>query len=221
MRSCFRSIHFAALAASFALVLACPSSLPQAAGAARPKAVHGKTVWNYDGGVYLVTDGGIPGGPCFRLNGRVTAPIFFDGLKRIDFANAETVFRRGDDDVTEYPAAVLLEFFFHDQLCPEAYDPASSLSPRSFLTREMVSKLKLNLYWKHGVDLRPIEGVSRKYFSVQVRAPNVQGVPDVAERLEWSYAYAVPSAGVPLTDSLVLVIRTQDDRIAARVAARM
>ena len=29
------------------------------------------------------------------------------------------------------------------------------------------------------------------------------------------------SAGVPLTDSLVLVMRTEDDKIAARVAARM
>jgi len=31
----------------------------------------------------------------------------------------------------------------------------------------------------------------------------------------------VPSAGVPLGDSLVLIMRTPDDHIAARVAARM
>ena len=71
MRSTFCTISSVALA----IALVCPASLPQAAGTTRPKAVHGKTVWNYDGGIDLVTDGSIPGGPCFRLNGRVTAPI--------------------------------------------------------------------------------------------------------------------------------------------------
>src|SRR5262245_27817803 len=85
-----------------AVALLCPSSLPQAAGRTRPKAVHGKTVWNYDGGIEIVTDGSIPDGPCFRLHGRVTAPEFFVRLKRIDFENAETVFRRGGEEVKEY-----------------------------------------------------------------------------------------------------------------------
>ena len=41
------------------------------------------------------------------------------------------------------------------------------------------------------------------------------------KRFEWSYQLAVPSKDVPLTDSLVLVFRTTDGRIAARVAARL
>src|SRR5262249_5845855 len=132
MRSRFRSISYAAIA----VILACPQSLPQAAGASRPKTMHGKTVWNYTGGIYLVTDGGIPDGPCFRLNGRVNAPDFFTGLKRIDSDGAETIFRRGDEEVKTYPDEVLLEFFFHDQLCPAAYEPGASRAPRAFLTRE-------------------------------------------------------------------------------------
>jgi hypothetical protein len=39
--------------------------------------------------------------------------------------------------------------------------------------------------------------------------------------LEWDYELDVPSAGIPLTDSLVLIVRRDDGRIAARVAARM
>ena len=167
------------------------------------------------------TDGSIPGGPCFRLNGRVTAPEFFAGLKRIDFENAETVFRRGEEAVKEYPDELLLEFYFLDHLCPEAYAPGANGVPRAYLTREIVSKLRLNLYWKHGIDLRPVESVARKYFDVKALRPYAADATDLPERLQWSYVFAVPSAGVPLTDSLVLIVRTEDDRIAARVAARM
>jgi hypothetical protein len=217
MRSTFSTIGSVVLA----IALVCPSSMPQAAGTTRPKTVHGKTVWNYDGGIDLVTDGSIPGGPCFRLNGRVTAPEFFAGLKRIDFENAETVFRRGEEDVKEYPDEVLLEFYFHDHLCPEAYEPGGNNVPHAYLTREIVSKLRLNLYWKRGIDLRPVESVTRKYFDVKALRPYAVEATDLPERLEWSYVFLVHSAGVPLTDSLVLILRTEDDRIAARVAARM
>jgi len=213
----FRTIGSAGLA----IALLCPSSLPQAAGTTRPKTVHGKTVWNYDGGIDLVTDGSIPGGPCFRINGRVTAPEFFAGLKRIDFENADTVFRRGEEDVKEYPDEVLLEFYFQDQLCPAAYEPGGGNVPRTYLTREIVSKLRLNLFWKHGIDLRPVANVKQQYFDVKALRPYAADVTDLPERLQWSYVFAVRSAGVPLTDSLVLVMRTEDDRIAARVAARM
>jgi hypothetical protein len=213
----FRSIGCAALA----LVLACPPTLPQAAGRTRPKADHGKTIWNYDGGIELVTDGSIPGGPCFRLNGRVTAPEFFAGLKRIDFENADTVFRRGEEEVKEYPDEVLLEFYFHDHLCPEAYEPGGNNVPRAYLTREIVSKMRLNLYWKRGIDLRPVEKVRQQYFDVKALQPYAADATDLPERLQWSYVFTVRSAGVPLTDSLVLIMRTEDDRIAARVAARM
>jgi len=44
---------------------------------------------------------------------------------------------------------------------------------------------------------------------------------NLPEKFEWSYEYTVPSAGVPLTDSLVLVLRDADNRIVARVAARL
>ena len=216
MHSRIRTIACSVLA----IVVACPSSFSQAAGSSRPKTVHGKTIWNYDGGVYMVTDGGLPSGPCFRLNGRVTAPGFFDNLKRFDFDNADTVFRRGDEVVTEYPDQILLEFFILDHPCPEAEVGAA----RTYLTREQVSKLHLNLFWKHGIDLRPVSSITAKYFNVQRRAPYAPVAatdPEVPEKLEWSYVYAVPSAGIPLTDSLVLIVRTPDDRIAARVAARM
>ena len=182
---------------------------------------HEKTVWNYDGGVPLVTNGSIPNGPCFRINGRVTAPDFFDHLKRID-TESGTMFRRGEETLTQFPDYVVLTFVVrdhYDQTCPPRLENAAS-SP--YLTRAMMSTLNLNLYWKHGVELRPIHGVESKYFSVDPVIPYAAAkAHDLPEKLQWSYQYVVPSGGVPLTDSLVLVLRTPDGHIAARVAARL
>ena len=61
-----------------------------------------KTVWNYDGGLFLQTNGSIPDGPCFRISGHVEAPGFFNNLKRVD-TDSGAVFRRGNDTVTQFP----------------------------------------------------------------------------------------------------------------------
>jgi hypothetical protein len=196
---------------------------PRAAAAPRPS--RDKTVWNYEGGLFLQTNGSIPDGPCFRISGHVEAPGFFDTLKRVD-TDSGAVFRRGSDTVTQFPDQLLLQFvvFDHyDQTCPPQVENANA---SRYLTRAMMSTMHLYLYWKHGVELRPIADVVPKYFSVDPVLPTAtaraaaHGGP-VPEKLAWSYEFAVPSAGVPLGDSLVLILRTPDNHIAARVAARL
>ena len=197
------------------VVLACA---PSAISTHQPS--HDKTVWNYDGGILLITDGSIPDGPCFRISGRVTAPNFFDNLKRIDRDDADTLFRRGSETLTQFPEQVILAFVIYDHPCPMDLEHAST---RTYLTRSLMSSLHLYLYWKRGVELRPIDDVKAKYFSVDPILPTAaaRAAHNLPEKLEWSYEFLIPSAGVPLTDSLVLILRTPDNHIAARVAARM
>jgi len=198
------------------------AALP-AAPAPRPS--RDKTVWNYEGGLFLQTNGSIPNGPCFRISGHVEAPGFFDNLKRID-TDAGAEFRRGKETVTQFPDQLSLEFvvFDHyDQTCPPQVENTSS---SRYLTRVMMSTMHLYLYWKHGVELRPIANVEPKYFSVDPVLPTATARAAargnaVPEKLAWSYEFTVPSTGVPLSDSLVLILRTPDNHIAARVAARM
>jgi hypothetical protein len=179
-----------------------------------------KNVWNYEGGVPLITNGSIPDGPCFRIAGRVTAPGFFDNLKRVDTEQG-AVFRRGTETVTSFPDEVFLTFVVndhYDQTCPPRPENAAA----KYLTREMMSKLQLYFYWKHGVELRPIGNAESKYFSVDPVIPYAAArAHDLPERFQWSYEYEIPSAGVPLTDSLVLVLRTPEGHMVARVAARL
>lgn len=180
-----------------------------------------KSVWNYEGGLFVITNGSIPNGPCFRLAGRVTSGDFFDRLKRID-KESGTIFRHGSETVESFPDQLTLSFSVHDwydQTCPPREENPDA--PK-YLTRAMMSSLHLYLYWKRGVELRPVGSVERKYFAVREVIPEAaakaHGLP---VKLEWAYEYVVPSAGVPLTDSLVLVLRGAENHIVARVAARL
>lgn len=177
-----------------------------------------RTVWNFDGGVLFETDGNAPGGICFRLSGRVTAPQFFDDLKRID-DNSGTLYLHGTQTVTEFPDQVALSFVIRDFPCPSQLQVTGS---RTYLTQALLNSMSLSLYWKRGIELRPTGKVSDAHFYVKRVVPYAaENAADFPERFEWFYRMNVPSAGVPLTDDLVVLLRNPDGRIAARVAARM
>jgi len=198
--------------AAFLICLGC------APGVSLTEAKRDKSVWNYDGGVFFETDGSLPNGVCFRVSGNVTSPEFFDHLKRIDDGHG-TVFRRGLETVTQFPDQLLLSFVIHDQSCSPGLHQVGT---RRYLTREMMSALQLSLYWKRGVDLRQVKNITEVGTSVERIAPYATALAtELPQRFEWSYQLLVPSAGVPLTDSLVFVFRTAEGRIAARVAARL
>ena len=183
----------------------------------RPKPVE-TDVRNYYGGVFLIGDGGIPNGPCFRINGRVTSAEFFNELKSFNSENGVT-FRRGTEEVNEFPDRLLLSLTLRDQPCPTALQPVGT---GVYLTEETMKSLKLSLYWKHGLELRPANKISVLQLTANPIEPYAKDLAqELPKRYLWSYELGVPAAAVPLTDSLVLIFRTSEGRIAARVAARL
>jgi hypothetical protein len=196
----------------FLIFLACAPCAPLS------EAQRNKTVWNYDGGVFFETDGSLPNGVCFRVSGEMNAREFFDHLKRVDTEHG-TVFRRGTETVSDFPGELLLSFDIHDQPCAPG---VREIEAHTYLTREMIGTLRLYFYWKRGVELRPVKNITEVRSSVEPIVPYAGKLAsELPKRFAWSYQLAVPSAGVPLTDSLVLVFRSTDGRIAARVAARL
>jgi hypothetical protein len=183
----------------------------------RPKPVE-TDVRNYYGGVFLIGDGGIPNGPCFRINGRVTSAEFFNELKSFNSENGVT-FRRGTEEVNEFPDRLLLSLTLRDQPCPTGLQPVGT---GVYLTEETMKSLKLSLYWKHGLELRPANKISVLQLTANPIEPYAKDLAqELPKRYLWSYELGVPAAAVPLTDSLVLIFRTSEGRIAARVAARL
>src|SRR5260370_8622843 len=154
-----------------------------------------KSVWRYDGGVIFVTDGSLPNGVCFRVNGEVNAGDFFDNLKRVDDEHG-TVFLRGTKTVSEFPRALDVSFAIHDRPCtPGLHD----IPPRTHLTLAMMSHLQLSIYWKHGVDLRLVKDVMEVETRVEIITPSAKEFSaELPQRFERSYQLAVPSGGVPL-----------------------
>jgi hypothetical protein len=212
----YRSRQFAA--PLVLLFLACTASAQSSHDKKDKHDKQEKAVWNYDGGIFLETDGSLPNGVCFRVAGRVTSANFFDNLKRFDEENG-TVYRRKTEAVTQFPDQVKLSFAVHDRSCSTGLQ---TVGTRTYLTREMMSTIQLSLYWKHGVDLQPVKKITEKNYSVETITPYATNLAsELPERFMWEYEMVIPSADVPITDSLVLIFRTPDGRIAARVAARM
>jgi hypothetical protein len=177
-----------------------------------------KVVLNFDGGIMFATEGGLSELTCFRLDGRVTAPDFFDDFKRIDGENG-TEYRSGKEIVTEFPEELHVAFEMFDIPCKRnTLQPG----PRKYLTQELMRSLRFSFYWKRGIELRHIENLKLPAATAELIEPfNTESKEELPKRYRWILEFDIPSAGVPLTDRLVLIIRTADGRRAARVAARL
>jgi hypothetical protein len=201
----------------FSACLLLLAAAPQVGDAHPPRE---KTVWNYDGGIQLVTDGAVTNGPCFRLTGRLKAPHFFDNLRRVD-SSSGTLFRRGSEIVTEFPERMELSFEMYDLPCSDRLEQAGTT--RLYLNKAILRTLHVNFYWKRGLSVRPAEQIVLKNAAAVPIEPFARELSNdpVPQRFEWWFEFDVPSAGVPVTDSLVLVLQSPDGKIVARCAARM
>jgi hypothetical protein len=177
-----------------------------------------RTVWNLDGGVFFATDGHLENGSCFRLSGQLTARDFFDGLRRVD-TDEGTTYLLHNKPVTEFPDELLVTFHLLDFPCSRDLKDTAVRPP---LTPELIGALRLHFYWKDGIALRPVDDTKRVNASVTRLTPFApQAAEELAPRFRWNYTFTVQSAGVPLTHDLVLIIESEDHKVAARTAARL
>jgi len=199
------------------LVLPAPSILCAQKNSKDLKPVH-RTSWSLDGGAFFVTEGRVPNGPCFRVDGHVDAPQFFDKLQRLD-DDEGTRYRRGTEPVTEFPAQLDVTMTVHDLPCSIAIGDKRFAPP---LTREVMRSLRLKLYWKRGVELHPVGTMIDPRLNIRQLEPNIKPeADDLAPRYEWLYTFTVPSEGVPIDDSLVFTFETAQGEIVARTSARL
>jgi hypothetical protein len=170
------------------------------------------------GGLPFVTEGSLPDGTCFRISGRATNPEFFTTLVSTEEKD-KVIFRRDSKVVTQFPALLSVVYVIRDQPCSYEFRPP----PRgSHLTQETMDGIRVSLYWKQGMKLRPAEQASETVSSVEPILPYAKNLADVLpKRFEWTFHVDVKSRGIPLADSLVLVFRLSNGWTAARVSARL
>jgi hypothetical protein len=207
-----------ALRTLIAALLAVIFAATTLAQTAQPYKKKEKYITNYDGGMTILTDGSFANGPCFRLNGLVTAPGFFEELKRTDTVSG-TFFRNNHDIVTQFPEKLQMTLKIRDVPCNNALQQAGD---HSYLTQDMIRSLRLVVLWKRGIALRPANGVKPLDSETRIVVPYAKELAnELPQRFEWILNFEVPSEGVPLTDSLVIILRTPDKHMAARAAARL
>src|SRR6266851_1697261 len=213
----FLRFFSAVVAALLLLVPASRASQAQQKPKTKEKRVK-KQVLNFDGGIVFATEGGLSELTCFQLTGRATAPGFFDDFKRIDGEDG-VEYRSGQKIVTEFPEELHVSFVMFDIPCKsQALEPG----PRRYLTQEMMKTLRFSFYWKRGIELRHIDNLKQAAATAEPVEPyNTESKEELPKRFRWFLDFTIPSTGVPLTDRLVLIIRTPDERKAARVAARL
>lgn len=213
----FPKIFPAVFAALLLLVPGSNASQEQQKSKKKEKPVR-KDVLNFDGGIVFETDGSLSELTCFRVAGRVTAPDFFDSFKRID-DDQGTEYWSGQAMVSEFPGELHVSFVMFDMPCASQMQQPG---PRKYLTMEMMKSLRFQFYWKRGIELRRIENLKQEAATAEAVEPyNTESKEELPKRFRWFIEFTIPSAGVPLTDRLVLVIRTPDEHRAARVAARL
>jgi hypothetical protein len=211
-----RRICFAVTAAILLLSPA-PSARQQQKQKKKEKPL-GREIQSFDGGIVFETDGGLSELTCFKLRGRASAPNFFDNFKRIDDENG-TEYQSAQKIVTEFPEELQVSFMMIDMPCPNRM---MQPGPRLYLTPEMMKSLRFSFYWKRGIELRHVENIKRAEATAEPIEPyNKESQEELPKHYRWFLDYTIPSAGVPLTDRLVLIIRTPDGHRAARVAARL
>lgn len=175
-------------------------------------------VLNFDGGIVFETDGSLSEQTCFRVTGKVTAPDFFDKFERIDTGQG-TEYRSGQTIVTEFPKELRVSFVIFDLPCASQLEQPI---PRRYLTMDMMKSLRFQFYWKRGIELRRIDDLKQVSATAEPIEPyNTEIKEELPKRYRWFIDFSIPSAGVPLTDRLVLIIKAPDDRKVARVAARL
>ena len=183
------------LGAALALTALSASSLT-CAQKSQPELHHvGRTIWNLEGGAFFATDGLIPNGPCFRINGQVTEHVFFEKLKRVDDESG-TKYLRGTEAVTEYPPKLDVSILIHDIPCSFLLREKNA---ESLLTKEDVRNLRMRLFWKHGVELRPTAHFTEPVMHIRELQPNITPeANDLPKRYEWNLTFGLPSEGVAI-----------------------
>ena len=164
-------------------------------------------------------------GTCPVFAALLSADDFFEGLE-VRQTPLGPEYRKGSQVMTEFPQRVNVSVKTWVWKCGTAQpeDPA--------LAKSVLEKLRLEASWKSGMKTRPV-----KEWSVRLRKPSLQEwMEDPATKklkemgLEprdpdadgvWLFELTIRDEKIPLSDSLIIIIKTEDGKLAARFAGRL
>jgi hypothetical protein len=165
----------------------------------------------------FMTEGTLGPNICFLFGGLLQSRQEIYGLKKED-TDAGAVFLLGEKKVTSFPEWIYLEVWLRQRSCSEGTDKKKRNEP--VLSPEMVNQMQLELYWRSEGNLRPVEEVRFHGFETLPEVKSSALLSPGIDGTNWRGVIAVKCTGIPLTNSLVIVLRASDTAIAARTATR-
>ena len=149
---------------------------------------------------------------CVPLTVAMISADFFNGLKVIE-TRLGTRFYKHAKPITEFPDEITV--FARASMLPCSLFPYIPVSPED--AKQFMDTLSFSFEWKSQFARRPVEAYSSQLISPgpSVWPENEKPVP------VWSYIFTVKTGGVPLTDDLVIVVRSETSNQLSRMAIRL
>lgn len=143
---------------------------------------------------------------CIVLISTLTSPDFFEGLEKVE-SSTGVFFRKNNRTVTTFPPKIYMQVRARPDPCGKNGD----VSLLSLETHEKLKSLRLEVFWKNGVETRPAQ------FESSIRENSLL----TEDRPSFTIVVQVDSKDVDIRNSLVLVINNPDGKQRLRMSARL
>ena len=158
------------------------------------------------------------------FTGMLSASDFFEGLQATQTDNGRR-FATSSEIVTEFPSSLTVRLDARVYLS-ETYKPQNE-----DVAKALLSHLRLTAKWKTGLVLRDVKSMDWSFYRPtndewmardDVKRLSNLGLrpPDPVRQGLWTIDVRIKDDHVPLTDSLVIVIESEE-KFAARLSARL
>jgi hypothetical protein len=144
---------------------------------------------------------------CISFHASMSADDFFDGLERTETPRGPQ-FRKNSRILSNFPDDTSVEIWAYVERCSR--QELRDLVPAS--ATEFMRSLRFEAKWKRGVEFRSVEKLS-----IETSPPswNETGVSP------WIFTLMMASKNVPLSDSLVVAVISEDGKKVASFSARL
>jgi hypothetical protein len=152
-------------------------------------------------------------GSCIFWGGEVASGEFFHDLKRTG-SGTDLKFYKNNTRVLDYPQElhIKLRFTMHKCNARGVPDLGSSEIPDEF-----VSSLKFKANWKAGVRLRPAKGLVLQGYKHEPSEFTLGGHQISSDLVQ--YKMSLSAKTIPLTDHLILLVFSSEDKELVRLSA--
>jgi hypothetical protein len=149
---------------------------------------------------------------CVPFAVAMTSGNFFDGLRATEMRSGRIFYKR-DERITEFPAQTTIFVRASMLGCSQfPYVPVSSNDAKDFM-----GALNFTLEWQSQLRRRPVEVSSSRLV-----APGPSVWPENEKPVAvWSYIFIVKTQGVPLTDDLIITVRSETNKLVSRMGVHL